>query len=130
MVLQTKSDNSTVHHALQSCLIRMALQNKSDNSNGHALKWSNFRLKLSFWRCLSQKRTHFHANFTGNEHLRENRKFSRNKISWKFAHFHIIFAFRENGKNHFRFNPISVWELFFCSLWKGCCEDGKLLLQM
>jgi hypothetical protein len=47
MVLQNKSDNSTVHHALQSCQIRMVLQN-----------------------------------------------------------FRIIFAFRENGKNRFRFNPI------------------------
>jgi hypothetical protein len=28
--------------------IRMMLQNKSDNSNGHTLKWSNFRLNLSF----------------------------------------------------------------------------------
>jgi hypothetical protein len=39
MVLQNKSDDSTVHHALQSCQIRMVLQNKSDNSNGHALKF-------------------------------------------------------------------------------------------
>jgi hypothetical protein len=41
MVLQNKSDNSTVHHALQSCQIQMVLQNKPDNSNGHPLKWSN-----------------------------------------------------------------------------------------
>jgi hypothetical protein len=48
MLLQNKSDNRTVHHALQSCQIRMVLQNKLDNSNGHALKWSNFHLNLSF----------------------------------------------------------------------------------
>jgi hypothetical protein len=35
------------------------------------------------------------------------RKFSRNEISRNFAHFRIIFAFRENGKNRFRFNPTS-----------------------
>jgi hypothetical protein len=29
------------------------------------------------------------------------RKFSRNKISEKFAHFRIIFVFCKNGKNHF-----------------------------
>jgi hypothetical protein len=32
------------------------------------------------------------------------RKFLR-KFSRKFAHFRIIFAFCENGKNRFRFNP-------------------------
>jgi hypothetical protein len=72
MVLQNKSDNSTVHHSLQNRQIRMVLQNKSDRSNGHALKLSNFRLNLSFWRCLSQKRTHFCKNFLGNEYFREN----------------------------------------------------------
>jgi hypothetical protein len=72
MVLQNKSDNSTVHHALQSCQIRMVLQNKSDNSNGHALKWSNFRLNLVFWRCLSEKRTHYRENVLGNKNFREN----------------------------------------------------------
>jgi hypothetical protein len=50
----------------------MVLQNKSDNSNGYALKWSNFRLNLSFWRCLSQKGTHFRENYLGNENFREN----------------------------------------------------------
>jgi hypothetical protein len=46
------------------------------------------------------------------------RKFSRNEISRKFAHFRIISAFRKNGKNCFRFNrsldpsyeQISVWD--------------------
>jgi hypothetical protein len=86
----------------------MVLQNKSDNSNGHALKSSNFRLNLSFWRCLSQKRTHFRENFLGNDNFRENENFRETKfreISRKFAHFRIIYAFRENGKNRFRFNP-------------------------
>jgi hypothetical protein len=59
-------------------------------------------LNLSFWRCLSQKRIHFCENFLGNENFRET-KFR--EISWKYAHFRIIFAFRENGKNRFRFNP-------------------------
>jgi hypothetical protein len=96
MVLQNKSDNSTVHHALQNCQSRMVLQNKSDSSNGHVLKSS------SFWRCLSQKRTHFRENFKGNENFRKNENFR--EISQKFTHFRIIFAFRENGKNRFRFN--------------------------
>jgi hypothetical protein len=60
----------------------MVLQNKSDNSNGHALKWSNFRLNLSFCRWLSQKRTHFRENFMGNENFRET----------KFREILLIFA--------------------------------------
>jgi hypothetical protein len=39
------------------------------------------------------------------------RKFSRNEISRKFAHFRIIFAFRENGKN--RVNPIHKLQPMF-----------------
>jgi hypothetical protein len=39
-----------------------------------------------------------------NENFRET-KFQ--EISRKFAHFRIIFAFRKNGKNRFRFNPSS-----------------------
>jgi hypothetical protein len=106
MVLQNKSDNSNGQiHALLYCLLRMVLQNKSDNSNGHALKWSNFRLNFSF---LSQKRTHFRENFLGNVNFRETENFRDTKFrefSRKFAHFRIIFAFRENWKNRFRFNP-------------------------
>jgi hypothetical protein len=105
MVIQNKSDNSTVHHALQSCQILMWLQNKSDNSNGHALKWSNFRLNLSFWRCLSPKRTHFRENFLGNENFRENFRENENFRETKFCKIRILFTFRENGKNCFRFNP-------------------------
>jgi hypothetical protein len=56
-----------------------------------------------------QKRTHFRENFLRNEDFRakfwRKRKFSGNEISRKFAYFRIIFAFRENGKNRFRFNP-------------------------
>jgi hypothetical protein len=50
-------------------------------------------LNLSFWRCLSQK-------------LPGKRKVSRNNISRKFAHFRIIFAFRENltFSHHFCFS--------------------------
>jgi hypothetical protein len=77
---------------------RMVLQNKSDNSNGHALKWSNFRLNLS---CLSKKRTHFRENFLGNENFHENKNFRETK----FCENLLIFAFRQNGKKHFRFNP-------------------------
>jgi hypothetical protein len=57
----------------------MVLQNKSDNSNRHALKWSNFCLNLSFWRCLSQKRTHFRKN----ENFRET-KFRECSVSHHF----------------------------------------------
>jgi hypothetical protein len=133
MVLQNKSHNSTAHHALQSCQIRMMLQNKSDNkqycspcksdnSNRHALKWSNFRLNLSFRRCLSQKRNHFRENFLGNENFRET-KFC--DISRIFAHFQIIFAFRENGKTRFRFNPkYSGLHILYCRL-KGTLTRKK-----
>jgi hypothetical protein len=31
-----------------------------------------------------------------------------NKISQKFAHFCLIFAFRENEKKHFCFNPSGI----------------------
>jgi hypothetical protein len=120
MVIQNKSDNSTVHHAVQSCQIRMVLQNKSDNSNGHALNWTNFRLNLSFCRCLSHKHTHFCENFLGNENFRKNFRFR--KISWKFAHLRIIFAFRENGKNRFRFNPTPLWHVQLCH-WHRCATN-------
>jgi hypothetical protein len=43
--------------------------------------------------------------FSRKRQLSRKRKFSRNEISRKFAHFRIIFAVRENGKNRFRFNP-------------------------
>jgi hypothetical protein len=76
---------------------RMVLQNKSDNSNGHVLKWSKFRLNLSFWRCLSQKRTHFRENFLGNDIFAKMKIFANENL--------LIFAFRENGKNRFRFKP-------------------------
>jgi hypothetical protein len=92
MVLQNKSDNSTVHHALQNRQIWMVLQNKSDSSNGHELKSSNFRLNLSFWRCLSQKRTHFRENFLGNKNFCENENFRENfcEILRKFFHFRFL----------------------------------------
>jgi hypothetical protein len=52
------------------------------------------------------------------EKLRKNENFRETKfreISRKFAHFRIIFAFRENGKNRFRFNPIyNVLEKVTC----------------
>jgi hypothetical protein len=61
--------------------------------------------QISVWNYhfedgLSQKRTHFRENFMGNENFRET----------KFALFRIIFAFCENGKNRFRFNP--SWKVF------------------
>jgi hypothetical protein len=55
-------------HALQSCQIRMVLQNKSDNSNGHALKWSNFRLNLSF-EDVYRRNVPIFENFLGNENF-------------------------------------------------------------
>jgi hypothetical protein len=108
MVIQNKSDKSTVHHALQSFQIRMVLQNKSDNSNGHALKWSNFRLnRVSIILKMFIAETYpFSRKLPGKRKFLRKRKFSQNEISRKFAHFRIIFAFRENGKTRFRFNPI------------------------
>jgi hypothetical protein len=103
MVLQNKSDNSTVHHALQNCQIRMVLQNKSDSSNGPALKSSNFRLNLSFWRCLSQKRTHFRENFLGNDNFRENENFRENLLIFAFS----LFANKEKTV----FVSTLVWSL-------------------
>jgi hypothetical protein len=48
------------------------------------------------------------------------RKFSRNEISRKFAHFRIIFAFRENGKKHFRFNPTAAVDVESAVVTKTC----------
>jgi hypothetical protein len=70
----------------------MVLQNKLDSSNGHALKSSNFRLNLSFGRCLSQKRTHFRENFLGNENFRENFCENENFRETKFRENLAIFA--------------------------------------
>jgi hypothetical protein len=47
----------------------------------------------------------FSRKLSGKRKFREKRKFSRNEISRKFAHFRIVFDFRENEKNRFRFNP-------------------------
>jgi hypothetical protein len=71
MVLKNKSDNSTVHQALQRCQIRMVLQNKSDNSKVHALKWSNFRLIFILKMFIAETYPHFRENFLGNENFRE-----------------------------------------------------------
>jgi hypothetical protein len=43
--------------------------------------------------------THFHENFMGNENMRENFR------ETKFRENLLVFAFRENGKNRYRFNP-------------------------
>jgi hypothetical protein len=43
-------------------------------------------------------------NFRENENFRA--KLSRNEISRKMSEFSLIFAFRENEKRGFRFNPI------------------------
>jgi hypothetical protein len=106
MVLQNKSDNSTVHHALQNCQIRMVFQNKSDSSNGHALKSSNFRMNLSFWRCfIAETYPVPSENFLGNENFQENENFRETKFRENL----LIFAFRENGKKTFSFQPYSQY---------------------
>jgi hypothetical protein len=112
MVLQNKSDNSN-GHALQSCPIRMVLHNKSDNSNGHTLKWFNFRLNLSFCRCLSQKRTQFRENFLGNETFRENFRENEYFRETKFRENLLIFAsfslFAKMEKTVFVSTLVSMW---------------------
>jgi hypothetical protein len=100
MVLQNKSDNSN-GHALLYCLLRMVLQNKSDNCTIHAL------LKMFIAETYP-----FSRKLPGKQKFLRRQKFSRNEISQKFAHFRIIFAFRENGKNRFRLNPITTLKYF------------------
>jgi hypothetical protein len=56
-----------------------------------------------FWQKFSRK---FSRKRKVLRKLSRKRKFSRNEISRKLPHFRMIFAFRENEKNRFRFNPI------------------------
>jgi hypothetical protein len=88
------------------CQIRMVLQNKSDNSNWHALLYCLLRMVL---QNKSDNCTVHHALL--------NR---------------IIFAFRENGKNLFRFNPkhsatVSHNQICKREVAKSCKSSGPFL---
>jgi hypothetical protein len=79
----------------------MVLQNKSDNSNGQwtCTKMVKFPIEFIILKMYIAETYPFSRKLPG------KRKFLRNEISRNFAHFRIIFAFRENEKKSFRFNP-------------------------
>jgi hypothetical protein len=93
----------------------MVLQNKSDSSNWTCTKIVTFPFEFTILKMFIAETYPFSRKLPGKRKFLRKRKFSRNEISRKFAHFRIIFAFRENGKTRFRFNP-SMIPLFLSTL--------------